>query len=434
MKNVVIVYEIFNREFINIAILKCELEKRGYNVIIKNKSEDIFNGKSDLLIVPNTYSTENYNLYCYRFNCMNTKILNLQIEQIHSKKVEDNNDWVAEGLSKDCKFICWGINRKKQLLKAGVRDDSIKITGAMQLDQLKQRFDLLWKTKSELAAEYSIDENKEWLVYFSSLSYASSHSTLINWAKKVDNHEKFYKLYNFHRDTHLAIVESIKYIIENTNNIFIYRPHPTEEISDELKELKRMYPNRLYIILDYNIKQWIKVCDIIISGLSTSLAECYVTNKKTIVYVPVKPIIEADSYFFDGINTINSFEEFKSIIDGYNNGLEIPQLVIKNMERYFDLGIEYSYIKIADYVDEIINYPELKKEKFMINRFVYFCSHHIIIKLILKKFYQLLYKNFNFKIKNSKIRERFFVSKWEESIKNKIELEKMCLLIKNILR
>ena len=416
-KNIIIVYELFKRECVNVAILKAELERRNYNVVVKNKYEDIFLGHCDLLIVPNAYNTEDFTFYKYRFSCNNEKILNLQVEQVVEKYMEDKKIWVADGNAKKCFFSCWGPNRKKSLLDKGVELSHIRVTGAIQLDQLKPKFDFLYKSKLDISKEYNIDCSKTWIMYVSSLSFASKNSAAYKSALNEFESKRIKNIQNFHIRTQNVIIDSIEYILDNSNQIFIYRPHTTEEISSKLINLKQKYPNKFYIIKDYNIKQWFKICDIIIMGLSTSAIECYALNKEFIIYVPIEPIEDVSSYFFDGIDIISSYEEFKKLVDsGFNRTTKIPE---SNISRYYSFDNEYSYLSISDYADEIVRLSSKSKKIFRVKQLIYLLFNFIPIKLFIKKMYQYLYVKFGIRINNELLRNKLFITKWEESIDDK---------------
>jgi hypothetical protein len=62
-KKVVIVIEVANRELDNALLLKAELEKRGYDVSIMSKTEQLRMQETDILITPNCYIKPNYDFY-----------------------------------------------------------------------------------------------------------------------------------------------------------------------------------------------------------------------------------------------------------------------------------------------------------------------------------------------------------------------------------
>ena len=79
-KTVVIVIEVANRELDNALLLKAELERRGYEVEILSKTEQLRLRETDILVTPNCYIKPNYDFYRYRFNCKSGSIVNLQYE------------------------------------------------------------------------------------------------------------------------------------------------------------------------------------------------------------------------------------------------------------------------------------------------------------------------------------------------------------------
>ena len=93
-KNFIIVYEGIVREYDNALLLKSELEKRGYTVLLAYKSETVLlKNRKAVIVVPNCYSTENYDFYQYILNSNGNPIVSLQYEQVLSKRIEKTNYW-----------------------------------------------------------------------------------------------------------------------------------------------------------------------------------------------------------------------------------------------------------------------------------------------------------------------------------------------------
>ena len=67
--NFILIYELSNREFDNLALLKTELIKRGHTVKILSKFTD-FNliYKKSVVLVPNAYCNGDLEYYRYVFN------------------------------------------------------------------------------------------------------------------------------------------------------------------------------------------------------------------------------------------------------------------------------------------------------------------------------------------------------------------------------
>jgi surface carbohydrate biosynthesis protein len=419
MKNIIIIYEVFKREAINVSILKLFLESKSFKVYIFNKSEINFFIKCDYLIIPNSYNTSDLENYIFRFNCSNGKILSLNIEQIIEKARENNNKEFISESAKNIFHACWGQNTVNKLLKDGVQSSNIFLTGPVLLDSLRDEFNNLWLSKQDLSKIYGLNNNNKWILFISSFTYASENQSFINAAIKAWGHEYVTKLIKDNKKSQLDILTWIDGYLSSSNNIFIYRPHPTEYNSSLLSKLRSKYPNNFYIIGDLNIKQWIKACDLITMWNSTSIIECFYLNKKTFILQPNNPPEQLAYNMFDNCLKITNYNDFlqamgdikeytfpikKEILNYYYNVTNQS-----STERIYQLFISNVYIKGEKY------------RGYFLKRIIYLIKKRIIMAYYLKKIYIFLFKYLKYKISNTEIRNRYFLSEWEDSVFHKKE-------------
>jgi len=420
MKRIAIIVEVINRELENALLLKCELERRGYKVKILNKTEQFAIRSNDLIIIPNCYNTQNYEFYRYRFNCKSGNIVSLQSEQILSKDPDELEFYIPKGRAKEVHQLCWGEEAFNRLSDGGISKNNLSVVGAIQLDTARAEFNDLWKTREIIAQEFELPQNRKWLLFISSFSYTEDN--LVSQAVAQDFGEKHVtELKKISAASQKGTLQWFDELLEIRKDIaIIYRPHPTELQSVLVNNLKQKYDNRFFCINDYSIKQWIKVCDVITTWFSTSIAEATVMKKNCLIIRPIKIPELNECGIYIGAEMIEDKGTLFDRIDKYN---EISDMVSINkdiFDYYYDILETPSYMRICDVIEKEIRKTDNKEEYFWIHRMKYLLKEYLIIKVGIKRVYMFLYKHFKFHIKNKNIRSKFFVEEWEKSVNNRI--------------
>lgn len=426
-KNFIIVYEGIVREYDNALLLKSELEKRGYTVLLAYKSETVlFKNRKAVIVVPNCYSTENYDFYQYILNSNGNPIVSLQYEQVLSKRIEKTNVHNPKGKAKDIWFFCWGNQCFDRLVKQGINRNRIKICGALQLDFLLPEFSSFYLSRQQIADKYNLDINKKWMLYISSFSYVDN-SIITNYtAKELADHQFVKDFTEVSVKSQKDTLKWFERLIKNEPDIIIiYRKHPIESDNKYIQELCNKYPNQFKDIDSLSVKQWIKVSDIISTWFSTSIAEVYMAKKPLLLIRPYPIKREYDVPFYYDAKCIDQYE--KLILAIHNIASYSIPVSEKILRDYYSIESP-AFLRIADELENIASMSSQKKEKtFVYGRIKFWLHNGRIIKLLIKKIYQIIFIYMRVKIKNSKIRKAYSISDWEKSIihqKDPINTEK----------
>ena len=418
-KNAVIVIEVANRELDNALLLKTELERRGYNVSIMSKTEQLRFRETDVLITPNCYIQANYEFYRYRFNCKSGRIVNLQYEQVLSPIEEDNELYSLDPVTKRITHVCWGRHTVDRLRGKNVSPDLLPVTGAIQLDTTRPQFDRYWKSRDSIAKEFNLPTDKKWILYIS--SFACFIGSKINEVQKEthteDNVERFAVVTDTSQKATLSWFD--KFLEEKDGYVVIYRPHPVELSSPQVREVAAKHPDTFRCIQDYEVKQWLKVSDIPCTWLSTAIAESYFVGKNCLVFRPCEIPEDVDCVLYKEVRAAKDYETFQAQILGYEPGVEAFPIDRNLIEYYYDFSPEPAYQKIADVIDGPL--PEAHDPNtYEKDRVRYLLSNHLPLKLSIKKAYRGWYRLTGKKIRNKKFREKFFVEEWEKTVDNRI--------------
>lgn len=360
---IVIVYELPQRELENDLLLKSYLESLGISCdIVKFPYRNIielrrkYMDKVDLVIVHSLYDDKVINHLVYSVFGMTKYIINMQVEQIGTNKSENdvNSYGRPKGSAKYGFHVCWGIKSKRKMESCGIAEDHILQTGPIQMDFLRKEFEDYYYTREEILDHYGIDGNKKIALFISSFSYVG----LPEYAKKelkgkigIERFESFEKL----SEESLIGISSwfAKYLQDNKDIIIVYRKHPAENLSEEVLNLKDMYPDNFLLISDYSVKQWIMVSDMILTWYSTSVAEAYYAKKSVLVLRPVTIDKDNDVTILNNIRPIDSYEEFVKSISSGNYFSNLDDGI---MNSYFDVDEKIpSYARLGDMIIGILN-------------------------------------------------------------------------------
>lgn len=398
---VCIVYEMNNREYNNSILLKRELIKRGHEVKVCNKTEDLNLFKYyDVTLIPNSYNNGDLNYYRYVFNvrqkCQCVLVM-YPCEQAINRILSGVFDLSQENKVKKLPHFCWGKDYYDWIQELGYRNDETRITGAIQLDFCRKEFRTLYLTKEELSVKYGLPLGKKWIMFISDFVYTNDKRLLHSLkAGDVDGGD-IYDRKQFEEESLDAIIKWFeKFIADHEDYIVIYRKHPTEIITGKLESISEKNNGKFFLISDLSIKEWLFNCDIITTWNSTSVVECFVAGIKIGLLRPFEFPETQKKYesslltSFDRIRTYDQFEEcMKKGLYEFNDWF-------KNEVNYlYDISDNIpAYERLADAIESVRYHGEFDDEKtsFQISRLSFLLKNHVIIKVIAKKCFQLFYR------------------------------------------
>lgn len=353
----VLFYESIERELQNAYLLKSELNKRGHELYIcnpfrmYNATREKFDFMPDVILTPYLYEDEHTDLFRCLFTSKIKRIVNLQYEQILTNNKKDIELQVPHGLNKNAIHLCWGKNWQQILVKNGIKEENLPIVGNINIDMDRERFYSLYKTKEEIAKEYDLDKNKNWILFISSFAVSNLNEKRYGFYTERQGKEAIDIRIKIENETKKIFFKwIIKYISEN-NCEFIYRPHPGEAIDEYLMNIENKYEN-FHIIKQDSVRSWIKVCDKIHTWYSTCIVDIYFMKKTCSI---IRPIDLPEIMHNDILNTGNFTKDYESFCRFNNEDItEFPmdeQIILD----YFDVDEEkYAYEKICDLLEDIV--------------------------------------------------------------------------------
>jgi len=360
-----IFYEVKNREFESIVMLKNELCKRGYKVKYysfydldnKRKIQTLRN-RVKVAVMPSLYHDQEILNITYSVAGITDKIVNLRWEQVYRNRVETEFDsyMYPKETAMKAYHCCWGSRPLELYKQAGICDNRLKIVGPMQMDLLLPQYQRYYLSREQLFDEYDIPKNKPVILFISSFTIGTfDDADADNYLMQFNEVERacLKRFYKCEKKSRIKICEWLTRLASEKDCTIIYRPHPVEESTKEIKELQAV-PN-IRIISELNIKQWILSCDQVYSWYSTSFAEAY--EAKVPCYVLRPEIIEIgeDLPIYSGLSFIDEYSEFSSTFDACMLKEKTDIVNYPVIDTYYSIDPEYpSYRRVADYLEDIL--------------------------------------------------------------------------------
>lgn len=349
--DVLIVYELRNRELENAALLAAELEYRGLSVSFANvTSLKRYFTNARLVVAPHLYNDFHVIAIAKNFWLNQKRIIDLQYEQV---LCENDHEGIhnPSGEAMEAQHIAWGESQYISYLEHGIKKDNIHVTGHMAMDFVRPEFDSYFLNRKEVATKFCLDQSKEWVLFISSFSYCNRTE------KEIDALEKMFAgtrvFAEFSNSSQSIILDWLKTLaIKYPDKLFIYRPHPAEKSSKVLKTMEIEIPN-FRCIPDLSVRQWVKVCDKLYTWYSTSIADAFFSGRNCQILRPIEIPKGFEVDIMVGASFITDLDCFEKSLN-----TSIEAFPISDKQMYFYYGGKDdnpAFIKIADLCEKMRN-------------------------------------------------------------------------------
>lgn len=373
MADIIIFYELPERELNNANLLKAEFERRGYSVEIKdywNYHELVFpiKEKPKLVISHSGYDNSDLERFTARFKPKIDKMLNMRYEQVIADRILNSTLHYPREYMKNMSFICWSEHIKEEMMKQGIPERNLPVTGDIKTDFSNEMFDSFYKTKEELSEEFGLDSQKEWVLFISSFTF-SEHDTDKRLIRMNNNLEDGKYMQKWDIESKKIIMAWVKkFLKDHPEKEFIYRPHPAEDkvVTEDVNmdTLEKEYPNFHYIG-KYAVQEWIRPCDYLNTCLSTSIIDVYLLKKQCNILRPVPLNPEFDNPLLLHADSIDSYEEFEK---GNTIKSDKPfPISDEYVNKYYYFGDKLVYESICDYAEKMIADDSFKSNLYPTN-------------------------------------------------------------------
>ena len=235
--------------------------------------------------------------------------------------------------------ITWGEKFARSLVEIGVPRDIIYICGSPRSDLLSPLFSETVKSKIDLAKEFIIPFDNNWILFSGSFKL----NFITKSIRKIKLNQGFHDIDNHIEYTNLLFKNSMdllkNFSIANPDVQIIVRPHPSEP----LEVYKKIFTgiNNIHIVKKYPIHHWINAVDLVFSTKSTSSLESFIMGTKAaLIELPEMTSGEKDTFdFLKYFPKVNNHNEFYSIFK--------KAITLSNQEYY---GSDYE--KLVKYIQD----------------------------------------------------------------------------------
>ena len=436
-----IVYEVNNREFMNCLLLQREFILRGYDARIYNKTETILlhDNSKGVTLIPNSYRKTDLDHYRYAFNTNGGIIVVYPCEQVTNHKMPLFFDSTANNPVKKLPHLCWGKDYYDYIKGLGFTNKKNAIVGAIQLDFCRKEFRSFGYSRQKIAKKYSLPLEKKWILFISDFVYNSEVFTEQIISSGDQPEEIIRARQEFGRKSCEVILEWFeRFLTEHDDYIVIYRKHPVELLTSEVKRFAENYKDCFYTISDLNVREWIFNCEKVVSWYSTTVVECMAAQKNMILVRP---------YRLDSNSGFNEYEFYKDYYknDNYErlcNSLEnndiLPSAKAREIvNKLYSIDECPTYKRVVDSIETIIKDKDGcscdRESQFQLKRWKYLLSKMIPVKILIKKglqgIYNLLKWNFSVEGETKKA-----INEWIASAKNRRIMKENSLRIDEIIK
>lgn len=362
--DILIVYEHKVRELESALLLKQKLEDKGFIVKIVQMFWD--EGLAHLkfqpkcIVVPWCYDNNNLDYFLkYKSNNMKgIKIINLHCEQISNSNALKL--MIPSGLAKNVIHCAWGKYFKDLLIDNGIEQNLIQITGSPRLDFFRNENSVISKSKKELSLKYNLSLNKKWILIIGNFSYAecSKPDTKLIEAQGYKN---FSEMVEIATKTYNEIIEWIRLFLDRDNALqekfeIIYRPHPSELISDDLKCIDENNQN-FHVIREYAIRDWIVNSDLCFAWCSTSAVEAAFAQIPIYNLRPFEIPKEFQFPLLENIEQITDFKSFVNAIREYEKKMDLNYEFKKTLKYYYSIEDKTTAEIMTNFITTSIDLP-----------------------------------------------------------------------------
>ncbi len=353
------IYEHKVRELENMCLLKYELERRGYTVVIKHiEDEEALNA-----VKPIYHARVAVTMQCYQNASLEwhtkdfvsfDKVIDMQWENIVYPRDEGAGVFKNyTGIGREVVRVSWGAANKRRLLEAAHMDErNIKVVGHVGMDFLRPQLRGYYMSREELFPLYDLPLDKKTLL-FASPFYADNLSEEYIAGMCRKHGEEWRDYYDFMMRSERTILEWLERLCrEREDIVVVYRPHPGH-IGRHMSEVAERCAN-FRVISERSVKQWILTCDLVYTGNSSTIVEAFFADKMCYLLFPYEVTEGYELKLVSQGDKIRDYDAFRRSVMGEGGPFPIAKEAINEIYLVDDTP---SYIKFADMAEEVLRDP-----------------------------------------------------------------------------
>jgi surface carbohydrate biosynthesis protein len=212
----------------------------------------------------------------------------------------------------------WGDFYKEYLLANDVSEEHIFVNGQpayMLYDEPYRRY---FATRQEMASRFRLDTARKWIFFPENYGWGFKSQKDFDIRVRIGqfDRETLNTMSDFCRDSLKEVLQWVKDVASEGSVEFILRPRPATNQRDFeifVRQVIGSLPERLHIIKNGTVREWIMASDIIVSSFSTSLIEAAVAGKPAHMVEPILIPDPLDADWYQHVTRISTREAFLSV-------------------------------------------------------------------------------------------------------------------------
>lgn len=305
----------------SVSILLNKKYKKTIKVAPLNSLDIFKNYNPSIVLLPYCYSIKDAILRnCFKY-WPEAVFVNLSWEQIF---YQANLEYKAPRDIFAKKFVihhAWSSKRKNFLMERGVAQKNIFVNGHPAYRLYKKPYRNIFAAKKELAKRFKLNWQKKWLFFPENYSWFFYSDHNIKEIIRQGQSEKV--VLTMKRYCGEALSQVFHWLNDAVQKYgrefeFILRPRPAFSLDYFKKKVQFLFPRlseKIRVIKDYSVREWILSSDIVISSFSTSLIEAAVAGKSVYMLDPIPFPQELKASWYELVLKIKSKKSFFDILE-----------------------------------------------------------------------------------------------------------------------
>ncbi len=187
--------------------------------------------------------------------------------------------------------FAWGEFHCEYLRSHGILDERIVLNGNIPLTLYQEPYKHLYTSRADLATAHGLAPGKKWILFAENFFWAFLPDRMIErrYVKKGLSATDAFAFKRYCQDSLRTIVQWIADADDGVE--FIFRPRPSvdpKSIREAIARALPIWPDKLKVIKDGSVREWVLASDLVLSSHSTTLLEASFARKPCFAVTPIR--------------------------------------------------------------------------------------------------------------------------------------------------
>jgi surface carbohydrate biosynthesis protein len=249
----------------------------------------------------------------------------------------------------------WSELYAEFLKEQGVKEQDIFVNGQPAYTLYDKPYRHYFKSRTEIAAEYGLDPTLRWILFPENYNWAFyTQEKLDQYVREGQSPEEIQAMRKFCKKSLNDTILWCNEVAKRGDVELVVRPRPSTSLDSFLKVIKSIIPDisqRLHIIQEESVREWILASDIVVSSYSTSLIEAAIAGKAVYMLEPYPipgPLRAEWHNLLPHIKTSKEFFGACSLGSDKDTGRDLNQWARQTMMSHGD-----SIRRLADFLGQL---------------------------------------------------------------------------------